>query len=219
MTGHGWHHADGPTDPSAKESSPRTLRYAVGALDQLAADARARDRRERPPPRDGHRSSAPPPPTPAAGQPRVSALLPGALAGVRTDGEGEPVFERGMLQLDPEKLIPRADSDAYRITVRDAYLLAGHQLPLEVDGRTLMALRHQGKLDPAPRSPRRDGEDRELAELAHRTGEPVAILRRLPASYHHQWLAAQRQADAARASAEMTAFRQQIADTFHPYRR
>jgi hypothetical protein len=82
-----------------------------------------------------------------------------------------------------------------------------------------MALRHQGKLDPAPRSPRRDGEDRELAELAHRTGEPVAILRRLPASYHHQWLAAQRQADAARASAEMTAFRQQIADTFHPYRR
>jgi hypothetical protein len=101
---------------------------------------------------------------------------------VRTDGEGEPVFERGMLQLDPEKLIPRADSDAYRITVRDAYLLAGHQLPLEVDGRTLMALRHQGKLDPAPRSPRRDGEDRELAELAHRTGEPVAILRRLPAT-------------------------------------
>ena len=121
-----------------------------------------------------------------------------------------------MLQLDPEKLIPRADSDAYRITVRDAYLLAGHQLPLEVDGRTLMALRHQGKLDPAPRSPLRDGEDRELAELAHRTGEPVAILRRLPASYHHQWLAAQRQADAARASAEMTAFRQQIADTFQP---
>jgi hypothetical protein len=54
-----------------------------------------------------HRRHQPPQPASRAFQLSFRARW---QAWVRTDGEGEPVFERGMLQLDPEKLIPRADS-------------------------------------------------------------------------------------------------------------
>ena len=195
---------------------PRTLRYAVGALDQLSRRMRAiataesasrhhtnleraRRRREQP-----------------ARALQLFFRKSRWPAWMRTDEHGDPVFERGMLQLDHDARcgVPRADSDAYRMAIRDAYLLAGLKLPLEVDGRKLMALRHQRQLDPAQRRPARALEELELAELAQRTGEPVAMLRRLSASYRQAWLTQQRQTDAARARAEMIEFRQQIADTF-----
>jgi hypothetical protein len=195
---------------------PRTLRYAVGALDQLSRRmraiataqnasrhhtnlARARRRREQPP--------------------SARALQLGFRkfrwpAWVRTNEHGDPIFERGMLQLDHDARcgVPRVDSDAYGMTVRDAYLLAGLQLPVDVDGRKQMALRHQCQLDPAERRPRPSDEHLELAELAHRTGEPISLLRRISPSYRNQWLVQQRQEDAMRARAETIEFRQRIAD-------
>jgi hypothetical protein len=197
-------------------AGPRTLRYAVGALDQLSrrmralatadsvqrretAAARARRRRE-PPLRRAlqlvFRKSWPP--------------------WIRTDEHGQPIFERGMLQLnhDGRCPVPPADSSSYRMVVRDAYLLAGRLLPVDVDGRKEMALRHQRHLDPAPRRPQPSDEQLELAELSHRTGQPISLLRRISPGYRDEWLARQRQDDAARARMEMTEFRQRIASIF-----
>jgi hypothetical protein len=199
--------------------APRTLRYAVGALDQLSrrmralatADTarrahigreRARRRREQPPARAVQLSF------------RTSRWP----AWVRTDAHGEPIFDQGMLQLDADARygVPPADTNAYRMTIRDAYPLAGRKPPIEVDGRKQMALRHQRQLARAQRPPLPQPEQLELAELAHRTGEPLSLLSRLSASYRQQWLADQRQQDAARARAEILELRRRIADTLSP---
>jgi hypothetical protein len=130
---------------------PRTLRYAVGALDQLSrrmraiatadsakhaehASQRARRRRQ---------------PTPRALALSFRATWPPWVA---TDEHENPVFDRlGMLALDHQARggVPSVDSDQYRMIVRDAYLLAGRQLLVDVDARKQMALRHQHKLQPA----------------------------------------------------------------------
>ena len=133
---------------------PRTLRYAVGALDQLSRRMRAiatadsaeharwaagRARRRRDPPR------------------RALALTFRAAwpPWVLLDERGQPMFDRlGMLRLDPvAQYVPPVGSDTYRMVVRDAYLLAGRLLPVDVDGRKLMALRHQRQIPPAARRP------------------------------------------------------------------
>ena len=123
-----------------------------------------------------------------------------------------------MLQLnhDGRCPVPPTDSNAYRIVVRDAYLLAGLTLPVDVDGRKQMALRHQQRLDPAARRPRPSDEQLALAELSHRTSQPISLLRRISPSYREQWLARQRQQDAARARVEITEFRHRIANIFQP---
>ena len=196
---------------------PRTLRYAVGALDQLSRRMRAvatADSALR------HQTNV------NRAQRRHRQLPAGALqlmfrksrwpVWIRTDHNGDPLFQHGMLQLDPDApCMPRADSTAYRMTIRDAYLLAGLKLPVQVDGRKQMALRHQRQLDPADRRPPRTSDQLELAELAHRTGEPITTLRRLSPSYRQQWLAQQRQQDALRTRTEARAFRQRIADTLN----
>jgi len=191
---------------------PRTLGYAIGALDQLArrmralatatsvarlkaATERARRRRQDPPARALQLSFR-------------TARWPGW---VRTTPDGEPVFEGGLLQLDVEHpALPSANSDAYRMVLRDAYLLAGLKPPLQADGRASMALRHQGQIPSAEQHPRPDQEDLELAELARRTGEPISLLRRLSAGYRQAWLARQRQHDAQRARREMIELRERI---------
>ena len=109
-------------------------------------------------------------------------------------------------------LAPAANTSAYRIVIRDAYLLAGHPLPLDVDGRRQMALRHQRQLEPAQRRERPAVEELELRELAHRTGEPISLLRRISPGYRQAWLQRQRQQDAAQARADTAAFRQQLAE-------
>ena len=196
---------------------PRTLRYAVGALDQLsrrmravatadsakrAAHASDRARRRRDPP------------------PRALGLTFRATwpPWVTTDTHGKPVFDRlGMLALDHDARggVPPVDSDQYRIIVRDAYLLAGRQLPAGVDGRKQMALRYQRKLQPAARRPQPDEQQRELSELAHRTGQPASLLSRLSPAYRQTWLAQLRREDAQRARAEIMAFKHKLANITH----
>jgi len=130
---------------------------------------------------------------------------------VRTTPDGEPVFEGGLLALDVEHpALPSTNSDAYRMVLRDAYLLAGRQPPLQADGRASMALRHQGQIPPAEQHPRPDQQQLELAELARRTREPISLLRRLSAGYRQAWLARQRQHDAQRARREMIELRERI---------
>ena len=119
-----------------------------------------------------------------------------------------------MLVLDERNLAlaPAPDTSAYRTVIRDAYLTAGQPLPLEHDGRRQMALRHTGQLEPAQRPQRPAVEELELRELAHRTGEPTSLLRRIPPVYRQAWLQRQRQQDAAQARADTAAFRQQLAE-------
>ena len=144
----------------------------------LAPDAGDRDRRQR-----RARRAAPPgaprrrrDPPPRALQLSFRAKWPPWVRAPTSDGN--PVFDQlGMLRLDARRrYVPPVGSEAYRIVVRDAYLLAGRLLPVDVDGRKLMALRHQRQIPPAARRPVRSDDQRELAELAHRTGEPISLL-------------------------------------------
>jgi len=122
--------------------------------------------------------------------------------------------ERGVLVLDERSvaLAPGPDTSAYRTVIRDAYLLAGHPLPLDMDGRRQMALRDARQLEPARRPERPGIEELELRELAHRTGEPISLLRRISPAYRQAWLQHQRQHDAAQARAETAAFRRTLAE-------
>jgi len=198
----------------ALAGGPRALRYAVGALDQLSrrmravatADSatRAQHATDR-----AHRRREPPP--------RALGLAFRATwpPWVATDEHGKPVFDRlGMLALDPDARggVPPVDSDSYRMIVRDAYLLAGRQLPIDVDGRKQMALRHQRQLDPAARRRAPTEQQRELSELAHRTGQPTSQLARLSPTYRQTWLAQLRAEDAQRARAEIIAFKHKLAN-------
>jgi len=87
-------------------------------------------------------------------------------------------------------------SDGYRMVLRDVHLLAGRQPPLQADGRAIMALRHQGQIPPAERRSPPDQEHLELAELAHRTGEPIGLLARTDREYRREWLVRLRADDA-----------------------
>ena len=111
--------------------------------------------------------------------------------------------------------IPAPGTDAYRLTIRDAYLLADRPLPVDLDGRRLMALRARGDLDAADRPERPSIEDLELRELAHLTGQPISLLRRTSPTWRQDCLQHQRVQDAARAREETTALRAQLAD-LHP---
>jgi hypothetical protein len=193
---------------------PRTLRYAVGALDQLSrrmraiATAESATRAQH----AGERARRRRDPAPRALQLSFRAKWPPWIA----LGEHQnPVFDRlGMLVLNDQARggVPSIDSDRYRMIIRDAYLLAGKQLPADVDGRKLMALRYEGKLDPAVRRPAPSEEQRELGELAHRTGQPTRLLARLAPVHRQAWLMQLRCEDAQRARREIIAFKQQIAD-------
>ncbi len=191
---------------------PRSLRYAVGALDQLArrmralATADSAEHARRAAGRARRRRDAPR---------RALALSFRAVwpPWVLLDERGEPTFDQlGMLRLDPRaRLVPAAGSDAYRMVVRDAYLLAGRLAPVDVDARKQMALRHLGEIPPAVRRPVPSNDQRELAELAHRTGQPLGVLVRLAPGYRQAWLARLRVQEAQQAWREVLAFKAQLA--------
>ncbi len=105
-----------------------------------------------------------------------------------------------------------ATTDAYRLTIRDAYLLAGHRLPVDLDGRKLMALRDRGEIDRQSRPERPSIEQLELRELGTRTGEPISLLPRMSATWRQATLERQRRQDAAQARAEAAALRAQLAE-------
>ena len=74
-----------------------------------------------------------------------------------------------------------------------------------------MALRHQRQLAPAARRPAASDQERELAELAQRTGHPTSVLARVSPAYRQSWLVQLRRDDADRAQHEITAFKAQLA--------
>ena len=195
-------------------NAPRTLRYAIGALDHLTrrmravATADSAQRHEAAAGRAVRRRDS------AARASKLAFRTSGWPAWILTAGRDGPVFDRGVLVLDERNAAhaPAPHTSAYRTTIRDAYLLAGQPLPLEHDGRRQMALRHQRHLAPAERSERPRIEDLELRELAHRTGEPISLLRRISPVYRQAWLQRQRQSDAAQARADTAAFRRALAE-------
>jgi hypothetical protein len=75
-----------------------------------------------------------------------------------------------------------------------------------------MALRHQRRLDPVQRRERPGIDELELRELAHRTGEPLSLLRGISPVYRQAWLQRRRQSDAAQARADVAAFRRALAE-------
>jgi len=74
-----------------------------------------------------------------------------------------------------------------------------------------MALRHQRQLAPAARRRAGSEQQRELAELAQRTGHPASLLARLTSAYRQSWLERLRREDAQRARREIIAFKAQPA--------
>lgn len=191
---------------------PRTLRYAVGALDQLSrrmravgtADSAARAKRATVRVQRRHERARALPLTFRAQWPPWVLL----------DEQGQPAFDRfGLLEIDPgARVVPPVASDSYRMVVRDAYLLAGRPLPVDVDGRTQMALRHQRQIPRAERRPTLSDEQRELAELAHRTGQPQRSLARLGEEFRRGWLAQLRVQEAEQARREALAFKARLAE-------
>jgi hypothetical protein len=196
---------------ASETAGPRTVRYAIGALDQLsrrmrahasaesvqrisAAQRRACGRRIEPP------------------ASRLAFRLPGPRwpSWLTVDEHGLPVFSDGLAVINPQ-LAPPAESDAYRTVIRDAYLIAGCRLPLMLDGRTTMRLRDTAAIPPADRRGRE--LDRDLTELAHRTGQPQATWAHVRPELRAGILAELRATDARQARAETQAFREHIAQT------
>jgi len=165
-----------------------------------AAQRRARNRRVEPPPAT-----------------RLAFRLPGPRwpPWLTLAQNGFPRFSEGLPVIDPE-LAPPPSSDAYRSVIRDAYLIAGRQVPLTLDGRSTMHLRDIGAIPPAER---RAGDiDRDLIELAHRTGQPQRTWAHVPRGVRTGILAELRAIDARTAHAETQAFREQIAQAITPNR-
>ena len=140
-----------------------------------------------------------------------------AAVGAAPTTTANPIFDRlGMLALDPPTRDACRPSPAtrYRMVVRDAYLLAGRQLPVDVDGRKQMALRHQGaQIPPRGAAGVAPTSSASCAELAHRTGatnRPARAASRPPTG--RRGSRDRRQQDAQRARAEILAFKQQIAN-------
>ena len=133
---------------------------------------------------------------------------------IRTTPAGDPVFDdHGRLQLDADQRPPAPRSLSYRLVVRDAYLLAGRQPPLEVDGRWEMKLRDDGHLPPSGHSAtRRLGVDPELLELARLTALPLRTLQRWTPDRREHELARLRTEHAATQRAEREAFLARLAD-------
>jgi len=199
---------------------PRLLAYAIGRLDQLSrrmraiASANSATRHQTAAERARRRHTAR-----ASAERRFSYRRSQWPAWILTDGHAEPRFDRhGRLVLEPARamLAPAPNTEHYRTVMRDAHLLAGHRLPAEFDGRQQMAAHglHGRGLAPTPPAV----EELELRELAHRTGEAIAQLRRIAPAYRQAWLARQRHADAAQARTDTLALRAQIAALTRPSR-
>jgi hypothetical protein len=133
---------------------------------------------------------------------------------ILTRPAGEPVFDdHGRLQVDADQRPPAPGSLSYRLVVRDAYLRAGRQPPLEVDGRWEMKLRDEGHLPPSGYSATRPlGVDPELLELARLSAIPLRTLQRWTPDRREHELARLRAEHAAIQRAEREAFLARLAD-------
>jgi hypothetical protein len=188
---------------------PRTLRYGIGALDQLSRRMRAHASAN-----SARRHAAAVRRARARHQhTTVASRLEYRLAGVQwppwvlLDRDGLPGLIDGELQVDPD-YAPAAGSEAHRAVWRDAWLMRGWTPPPSLDGRLAMHLRALGQLEPA----RRPEPDHELVELAARTAQPIAQLRELTAQRRHELLQRERAAARQHATDEAETFRRRIAE-------
>lgn len=210
---------------AAAQGGPRTVAYAIGALDQLsrrmraratagsperlaAAERRARKRRvEVPAQPAGRLAFRVGPEDTAAGPARGN--WPRWLG---VDADGSPVFEGGLPAVDVEladAMGLHPGNSYYDSVIRDAYLIAGRQVPVGLDGRWAMLMRDRGDIPPAAR-PRRHAGDWTLLELARRTGQPPRAWERVPAELRDGLLADLRTAEATTARAELQAFHDRL---------
>jgi hypothetical protein len=195
---------------AAGAGGPRLLGYAIGALDQLSRRMRAVDTEHKPArlqraarlARD--RRTPSPPTTP------IAFRIPTARwpRWVQLDHHHQPVIVDGKLVLRDESgaWAPPINSTEYRVVLRDAYLLSRGYLPGHTDGRTQMAThtQHQtggpsGHAAPGPYpDPRhqRDQVDRDLLELAHRSGLTLTQTQHISHHVRTSVLAQLRQRDA-----------------------
>jgi len=162
---------------------PRTLRYAIGALDQLSRRMRAvhssadAQRVQRSIRLAAARHQPDEPRTP------LIFRLPGPRwpRWVKLTPNGAPLIIDGELQVHAD-WAPAAGSDAYRSVARDAHLLDQGWLPLNLDGRAAMRA-NASTYDPAtgthrttpgpypaPEQRSRTQTDRDVLELAHHSG-------------------------------------------------
>jgi hypothetical protein len=195
---------------------PRTIAYAAGALDQLSRRMRAHatatsEARVHAAARRAwkRRSPASPRPGPLSFQFRSDGpRWPRWLA---VGEDGGPVFEGGLPVIDvdlAEAMGACPGSGYYDTVIRDAYLIAGRHVPVTLDGRWAMLMRHRGDIPPARRP---DTEpDWTLLELARRTGEPARTWERVPAELRAGLLADLRTTQALTARAELQAFHERL---------
>ncbi len=203
---------------------PRLVAVAIARLDAESRRMRARVSADSVRRVDGAAERAGrrrhPDPAPAApGRVCFRSTTPGDRwpAWILLAGRSEPTFDKDGLVLDDELVAiyaPAANTDAYRMALRDAYLLAGVRLPYELDGRVEMAMREDGRLERRARAERPAVEELELRELAHRAGESISVLRGLSPSYRQAWLQRARRADADQARADAAALREQIRERY-----
>lgn len=162
---------------------PRTLRYAIGALDQLSRRMRAVHSSTDP--QRMQRSIRLARARHAADEPRTPLIfrLPGPRwpRWVKLTPTGTPLIIDGELQIHAD-WAPTASSDTYRSVARDAHLLDQGWLPLDLDGRAAMRTNastydpatgtHQATPGPypAPEQRSRTHTDRDVQELAQHSG-------------------------------------------------
>jgi hypothetical protein len=199
----------------AGELGPRTIAYAIGALDQLSRRMRAHataaspERVQAAERRARKRHLDPPPPAPL----QFRSPGPRWPKWLAVDEDGMPVFSAGLPVIDvelAEGMGAHPGSGYYDATIRDAYLVAGQDLPTLLDGRWTMRLRDTGEIPPAGR---RDTGDWNLVELARRTAEPAARWAHVPPVLRDEMLAALRADEARAARAELQAFHDRRNDT------
>ena len=199
----------------AGASGDWTLARTIRRLDQLSRRMRAHATASDPARQEAaaHRArrrhqDAPPP--------RLAFRAPGPRwpRWILTTPAGEPVFDdHGRLQIDADQRPPAPGSLSYRLVVRDAYLLAGRQPPLDVDGRWEMKLRDEGHLPLSGYSATRAlGVDPELLELARLSTIPLRTLQRWTPDQREHELARLRAEHAAIQRAEREAFLARLAD-------
>lgn len=195
------------------QGGARGLRWAIGGLDQLSKRMRAlatehsTQRLDAAARRAGERH-----------RPAPAALFEFRLRDARwpawvvCDEHGAPMFERGLLRVDVDHpSCPEEGSSSWRMTVRDAYLVAGRQAPVAVDGRAQMAARYRGDSPAAKRRARRTSAEWELAELARLSGMPARTLAQFGERWRADERARLRRAQADRARAELDALHDQLA--------
>jgi hypothetical protein len=199
----------------AGEIGPRTLAYAIGALDQLSRRMRAHATAASATRRQGAQRRARKRRLETAPACKLEFHSPGPRwpRWLRVEADGVPMFSGGLPVVDvelAEAMGAHPGSGYYDAVIRDAYLIAGRQLPTLLDGRWTMHLRDRGHIPPADR---RDTADWNLAELIRRTGEPAGLWRQVAPVLRDEILARLRADEARQAHADLLAFHDQLART------